>query len=347
MFAAGRGRPGKPWRGVGLHGPVPLKFGAADYLMMPSRGPANSMKDTLTGVSFACLSTSIGGMTVALTRLIIDQTDPLSLAFVRYGMAAVILLVIMMARRRVARMAQRDVMVIALLGIFMYAGFPYCMARALEDTTAARGALLFAAMPLITNVLGALFRIERLTVLRSVASVVAIAGVATALGEHDNTIAPNALHGDAFMFLGILSAATFNVFSKQYLIRYGSLPVMVCAMLVGVSILFFMALAFGGPFSGSLDFDIEGWFVVLLLAVPGGALMLFSWGRALQLITPTQAAITVGLNPLTAILLGAWMLSEPITPNILIGFVMIMAAIVLANLKRPSFPPGSQRNPAP
>ena len=315
--------------------------------MMSSSGPANSMKDTLTGVSFACLSTSIGGMTVALTRLIIDQTDPLSLAFVRYGMAAVILIVIMMARRRVARMAQRDLMVIALLGIFMYAGFPYCMARALEDTTAARGALIFAAMPLITNMLGVVFRIEHLTALRSVAIVVAIGGVATALGENDDTIAPNALQGDAFMFLGILSAATFNVFSKQYLIRYGSLPVMVCAMLVGVSILFFMSLMFGEPFSGSLDFDIEGWFVVLLLAVPGGALMLFSWGRALQLITPTQAAITVGLNPLTAILLGAWMLSEPITPNILIGLVMIMVAIVLANLKRPIFPPSSRRNSAP
>ena len=64
--------------------------------------------------------------------------------------------------------------VIALLGIFMYACFPYCMARALEDTTAARGALLFAAMPLITNMLGAVFRIEHLTALRSVAIAVAI-----------------------------------------------------------------------------------------------------------------------------------------------------------------------------
>ena len=117
------------------------------------------------------------------------------------------------------------------------------------------------------------------------------------------------------------------------------------AMVVGVSILFFLALAFGKPFSGSLDFDLQGGIVVLLLAVPGGALMLFLWGRALQLITPTQAAVTVGLNPLTAILLGAWLLSEPVTANVLAGFVMIMAAIVLANMKTPVWF-GAKRNPA-
>lgn len=312
----------------------------------PSRGPAVALKGTLAGVSFACLSTAIGGLTVVLTRLIIHQTDPLSLSFLRYGIAAMVLLGIMVAGRGIVRMTRGDTMVISLLGVFMYAAFPYCMARALEDTTAARGALLFAVMPLITIVLGAMFRIERLTVLRIAAIVVAIAGVATALGEHDAAIVPHALRGDGFMFLAILSASTFNVFSKRFLIRYGSAPVMGWAMLVGVSILFFLALAFGKPFSGSLDFDLQGWIIVFLLAVPGGALMLFLWGRALQLITPTQAAITVGLNPLTAILLGAWLLSEPVTANVLIGFVMIVAAIVLANLKKPVWF-GSKRNPAP
>ena len=309
-----------------------------------SRGSAASLKDTLWGVTFACLSTAIGGMTVALTRLIINQTDPLSLAFLRYGIAALVLLGVMAAGRGLVRMTRRDTFWLSLLGIFMYAAFPYCMARALEDTTAARGALLFAAMPLITISLGSMFGIERMTVLRFIAIFLAIGGVAIALGEQDAEVAPNALRGDAIMFLGILSASTFNVFSKRYLIRYGSTPVMGWSMVVGVAILFFLALAFEKPFGGSLDFDLEGWTVLFLLAIPGGALMLFFWGRALQLITPTQAAITVGLNPLTAILLGAWLLSEPITVNVLVGFVLIVGAIVLASMKRPAWL-GRRRDP--
>ena len=303
----------------------------------PSAGA--DLRDTLTGVGLAALSTSLGGVTVVLTRLIIAESDPLSLAFLRYGIALAVLAAILVATTRLPRIARADLAVVAALGLTMFSGFPYFMARALEDTTAARGALVFATLPLVTIAIGALFRVERLTALKLLGIAVAIAGTGLALGERVDAAAPDALHGDAFMFLAILCAAFFNVFSGRYLIRYGTLPIMVYTMIPGIAVLFALALAFGRPFTGSLDFDLEGWTIVLLLAVPGAAFMTFIWGRALQLITPTQATITVGLNPVTAILLGAWLLSEPITLRVFAGVVMLVVAIVLAN-KRP-------RRPAP
>ena len=50
-----------------------------------------SAKILIFGFFYASLSTTIGGMTVALTRLIIDQTDPLSLAALRYGLGGLVL----------------------------------------------------------------------------------------------------------------------------------------------------------------------------------------------------------------------------------------------------------------
>ena len=69
-----------------------------------------------------------------------------------------------------------------------------------------------------------------------------------------------------------------------------------------------------------------------MLAVPGGALMMYSWGRALMIITPTQAAISLGFNPLTAMLLGALLIGEEITIRFVAGFLMVVSAVVLANL---------------
>ena len=135
------------------------------------------------------------------------------------------------------------------------------------------------------------------------------------------------------MFLGMLSVSLFNVFSGKYLVRYGNLPVMTYSMFVGVLILLLLALIFGKPFSGSLTFDDWGWFIVFILAAPGGALMIFAWGQALRTITPTQATITIGFNPVTAILLAAWLLSEPITIKVLLGFLLIFSAIVLASYR--------------
>ena len=216
----------------------------------------------------------------------------------------------------------------------MFAAFPFFMARALEDTTAARGALLFATMPLITICLASIARIEKLTAQKLLAVLLAIAGTAISLGENVDEIAPQALRGDVFMFLGMLSVSLFNVFSGKYLIRYGNLPVMTYTMFVGVLILLLLALIFGSPFSGSLNFDRWGWVVVLILAAPGGALMIFAWGQALHRITPTQATITVGLNPVTAILLASWLLNEPITVRVLVGFVLVFSAILLASYQR-------------
>ena len=59
--------------------------------------------------------------------------------------------------------------------------------------------------------------------------------------------------------------------------------------------------------------------------------MMFCWGKALQLISPTQAAISLGFNPLSAILLGSIILNEEITFNLVVGFFSIMMAIILAN----------------
>ena len=68
-----------------------------------------------------------------------------------------------------------------------------------------------------------------------------------------------------------------------------------------------------------------------MLIIPGGVIMMFCWGKALQLISPTQAAISLGFNPLSAIFLGSIILNEEITFNLVVGFFSIMMAIILAN----------------
>lgn len=300
---------------------------------MPPLSP--SLRATLSGVGLASLSTSLGGVTVVLTRFVIVETDALTLAFVRYGIAALFLAVVLLVTSRIPRIVRGDLIAISVLGIIMFTGFPFFMARALEDTTAARGALLFASMPLITILLGAAFRVERLTWTKSAAVAIAMIGTASALGERVGEVAPDALRGDVFMFVAILIAAAYNVFARRYLIRYGALAVTVWTMLLGSLVLMVLAFTVGGAATGALDFSFQGWIIMLALAIPGAALMTFAYSRALELITPMSAAITVGLNPLTAILLGAVVLSEPMTPRVLVGFVLIVAGILLANWRPP------------
>lgn len=282
-------------------------------------------------VAFACLSTSLGGMTVALTRFIITDTEPLTLAAVRYGISALILVGLLLSLRRLPKFAPVDWLPIVLLGLVFFSSFPFFMARALEDTTATRGGIFFATMPLLTILLAGLFRVERMTWPKALGVFMAIAGTLLALSDKVDDIAPQALRGDIFMFIAMLSAAAFNVFSKRYIVRYGSLNIISCCMVIGVAALSVLALIFEQPFAGALDFDATGWAIVLTLAIPGGALMLWAWGRALSSISPTQAAVTVGLNPVVAIAIAAVLLYEPFSFRVIGGLVLIIAAIIVAN----------------
>jgi drug/metabolite transporter (DMT)-like permease len=218
------------------------------------------------------------------------------------------------------------------LALIFFAGFPYCFARALEDTTSARGALIYACMPMVTMALAAIFRIERITSWKFVAVVLAIAGVWFAIGFDVNS-PPNALRGDVIMAIGTVFSAAYTAFAKRYVMKYDGLAMLAWSMFLGSLALFTLALIFGTPFSGSLDLSIKGWGALLFLAIPGGAVMLWCFISGYKLVTPTQAAIAVGCNPLTAILFAAWILDEPIGWGSAIGFALITIAVTCANKK--------------
>ncbi|MCZ6604941.1 MAG: EamA family transporter [Alphaproteobacteria bacterium] len=300
-----------------------------------------SRNSTLTGVALACTSTALGGMTLALTRFIIADTDALTLAFLRYGLGTLALFAVLMWRSGWPKFERRDWLALVLLGFTMFTVFPYFMTQAMADTTAARGGLLFATMPVMAIILGTAFGVERFTASKGLGVFLALTGTIIALGEGVDAVAPDALRGDLHMFTALVAATIFNVFAKRYILKYGSLAVMTTTGAVGVFGLLVLALTFGRPFSGSLDFDLVGWVVVLFLAIPGAAVMVGLWGWALKLITPTQATITVGMNPITAILLGAVLLSEPMTTRVLIGFALVLAAIAVA-----AYGPEFRRAPA-
>lgn len=297
-------------------------------------------RQALLGMTLVCSAASIGGFTVVMTRFVVPETDPFTLASVRYLIASVCLLLLVAYQGRRFRVDPRDRLGLIVLALIFFAAFPYCFARALEDTTSARGALIYACMPLVTMFLAAIFRIERITSWKFLGVLFAIAGVWSAIG-FDVDAPPNAIRGDVIMAIGTAFSAAYTAFAKRYVMKYDGVAMTAWSMLLGSAALFVVAMIFGSPFSGSLDLSLEGWGALLFLAMPGGALMMWCFISGFRLVTPTQAAIAVGCNPLTAILFAAWILSEPIGWGSAVGFMLVTIAVFCANKK--SRPPPSSR----
>lgn len=297
---------------------------------MPFAAPSSR---TITGILLAAASTSIGGATTVVTRFVIEQSDPLTLAAMRSVIGGVTLAAIVFAVTRLPRIAPRDWLGMAVPGLIMFAAFPALFSRALEDTTAGRGGLMFATIPLLSIVLGSLLGVEKLTARRILAVLVAGAGTALALSERVGAAAPMAWRGDLFMFAAVCCPVVYNFAVRPYVFRYGGLPVTAMLTLIGGFALTLSLFAAGPPLGEALALDLAGWACVLALAIPGGAFMHLLWVWALPRALPSQLTITVGLNPIVAMLLGAAVLAEPLTERLFAGIALVVCGIVLTNLE--------------
>ena len=217
------------------------------------------------------------------------------------------------------------------LGLSMITLFPNFMALGLEYTTAARAGLLYATMPLCTIVIAYLFKIEEITLNKSLAVVIAITGVTFCMSEKVDSNFSQTLKGDFLMMTGVFAASCFTVFSGKYLKKYGNIPVMIYVIFIGTLLNFSLSLSFGSIYESFYQINEFELAALAMLIIPGGVIMMYCWGKALQMITPTQAAISLGFNPLSAILLGAIILNEQITFKLIIGFLSIIIAIILVN----------------
>jgi len=281
----------------------------------------------------ASLSAALGGSTFVFTRILVDSVDPFTLSFLRYGLTGLILFLLSINIFYKKKFDRFDLIPMSLLGLAMISLFPNFMALGLEHTTASRAGLLYATMPLCTIIIAFFFKIEKITTNKSLAVVIAISGVLFCMSERVEGNFGETLKGDLLMMIGVIAASCFTVFSGKYLKKYGNVPVMVFVIFVGSVINLFVALILGTGLENSYKIGHLEVIAFLMLIIPGGVLMMFCWGKALQLISPTQAAISLGFNPLSAILLGYIILNEQITFKLMIGFVSIIFAIVLANWK--------------
>ncbi len=280
-------------------------------------------------VAAAATSGILVGSAMVATRFVVDQTGPGSLALMRYVIGFCCLLPVVLAFGQPMRFARRDIAPIALLGIVQFGVLIALLNVGLRFIPSARGALIFAVMPLLTMVLGAALGRERLTMLKAIGVVLTIAGVAVTLGE--KALEPGAANwlGEAAVAGSALCGAVCSVLYRPYLQRYPTLPVSAFAMLAAIGFLAILA-AGEGFFAAWPALTPGGWGAVVFIGMNSG-LGYFLWLWALANGTPTRVTVFLSLSPVTAALAGAVALAEPVTAAALAGLACVVAGIWIAH----------------
>jgi drug/metabolite transporter (DMT)-like permease len=280
------------------------------------------------GVLIAIVASALGGTAAAVTRYLVADADPLTLAILRWGIGfACVLPVALVLRVQWPR--ARDWPAVALLGICFFGLFFIFYNIAVAYTTAARASLALSTLPLQTMVVGALLRAEALTARKTTGVAIAILGVLAALATGLSAAPPGAWRGELIMTAAVVCMAFYNVLSRPLMQRSSALGFLAVGMGFGAAVLVLAGLA-GNRISTLASFAAPQWIAGVYLGVAGGALAFILWVLALQRASPTRVANTMTVNPIAAALLAAGLVGEPITPNLVAGLVAVFFGIWVA-----------------
>jgi drug/metabolite transporter (DMT)-like permease len=298
---------------------------------MPQAGAARHGRQGVgewIGVGIALASSCLGGTAAAITRYLVGNADPITLAILRWGIGFACLLPTALFLK-VRWPPRRDWAAVAALGLCFFGLFFVLYNIAIGFTTAARASLALATLPLHTMVVGALLGIEPLTKRKTIGVGVAVLGVIAALASGLSTAPSGAWRGELIMTGAVFCMAFYNVWTRPLVQRSSALGFLTVGMGAGAA-----ALILVGSLTGSVatlsSLTTPQWIAGIYLGIAGGALAFILWVMALERASPTRVASTMTINPLAAGLLATQLVGEPITPNLVAGLVAVFAGIWIA-----------------
>jgi drug/metabolite transporter (DMT)-like permease len=283
----------------------------------------------VNGVAAAVVSSALGGTAAALTRYVVGASDPVTLAAFRFGIGFLFIFPLALALR--ARWPQgRDWLGVALLGIAFFAVFFFLYNIAMQHTSAARGSLALSTLPLTTMLLAAAVGREQLTWRKSSGVLIAIGGVAFALSAGLADAPAGAWRGDLVMLGATVLMAFYSIWSRPLMQRSSMLGFLAAGMGFGAVVSVALSL-FTGGYLLIEKFNTQQWLAVACLGMFGGALAFYLWVYALERTTPTRVTNTMTVNPISASVLAAILIGEPIGLPLVLGIVAVGLGIWLAS----------------
>jgi drug/metabolite transporter (DMT)-like permease len=255
--------------------------------------------------------------------------DGLTLAAFRIEIAGLILLPIYFLRRNRGKLTRRDVWTLSYLGWLLCANQLF-FTVGLAYTTSGHSAMILAIGPILVLLLARAMKIEALTTAKIAGMALAFTGAAILAAENgfDLRRSPT-LSGDLITLLGTTCFTFYVVLSKRVASKYDSIEMNAVNVFASAIVLLPLAI-FLAVHRDWKSVPGEGWMGLLYMAAISSvaAYTLFYW--ALRYMEASRVAAVNYFQPIGAILVAALFLREVPTRHLLLGGVLILLGVYLA-----------------
>ena len=291
---------------------------------------------SVTAYSGLAVLSVIWGMAFVAIKAVVVELSPVNLALLRWFIAGVPFLILLpiIGRPKVS-FERKDVPRLLVVAFANVAGYHISLYYAETAISAGMSALLTALGPIFIAILSYL-------ILKETSGRRVVAGLTLAtLGTVILSVGSISV-GDLSSYAGILEAlitafcyALFAVLGKPLVHKYGSAPTTILAGLVGTAMM--LPLLSGSFVSQTEALSFDGWVGVVYLALLSTVFGYLMFYTLVSRGAVTRLAIQLYLIPVISVIGGALLLTEAVTPAILIGGGLMLFAVGITTWKgRPS-----------
>ncbi|KJZ35263.1 DMT family transporter [Pseudomonas fluorescens] len=280
--------------------------------------------------------TMVWGGTFVAGRYLAGSLSPLLAASLRFLLASLaLLLFISMARTPLVRPNPRQWLQLSLLGFFGIFFYNLCFFYGLHYISASRASLIVALNPAVIGLASWLLFKERLNRAKVVGIAICMAGASMVIVSRDPQLLAGGVDawlGDLLIFGCVLGWGVYSLFSRELNHSLGPVQTVTWSILLGTVMLWTTSIVRGEVSVAAIaQLGTQQWLSLLYLGVLGSALAYIGYYDGIRKIGATRSGVFIALNPLTAVVLGALLLDEPLTLAMCLGGGLILAGIFLCN----------------
>lgn len=283
----------------------------------------------------------IWGSSFLFIRIGVEEVSPFQVVFMRTGIAAVCLNLVLLLRGKRLPMSREGLFPLFVLGIGNTV-IPFVLISWGEtQVESGLASVLNATAALFTLVIAHLtFKDERITAQKVAGLALGFLGVVVLASRSwvDGRIVTGNLAGQLAIVVASFFYAAFGVYSRKVMsTRYDSMTVSAGSMLfaaVIAGVLMLLAPPLGGmPPKPLTDLSADALNALLLLGALNTfvAYILFYW--IIQQLGASRASMVTYVTPAVALVLGAVILNETIDWRLLVGAALILSGIGVVNVK--------------
>ncbi|RLQ94607.1 DMT family transporter [Falsibacillus albus] len=272
------------------------------------------------------------GATFNLAKYTVGYFSPSSAAAWRFGLAAAVMLTILVFTEGIKKnQLRRNAVSYVMLGIIGIFGFNALFFLGLKHTSPVNGALIMGLNPLLTTIFARIILKNSITKKQAVGIIFAFVGVLLVIthGSIETIRTLSISAGDLIVFAGNICWALYGVLGRRFIKDGTPLSTTTYTMVVGAVSLAAVSL-FSSNHTSLPGIPIEAWGAIAFMALFTSVLGYLWWNQGIKEIGASKTSLFFNLVPVVTMLISI-ALGTPVTIFQIIGVVFVILGVLISS----------------